>query len=203
MAIREGYYQDSVTVMNKGLEMVFVKILTIFTSIDLSHNNFHGEIPTTIGDLPSLIVLNLSSNHFEGLILSSLGNLKQLESLDLSNNKLVGRIPQQLASLTFLAYLNLSMNQLTGPIPQGGQFSTFPISSFVGNVELCGFPLSKKCGIPDEQPTPDEEPESEKGFSWKAVLVGYGCSFVIGAIGGNIVISKKPNWLVRIYGRRL
>ncbi|PON67047.1 LRR domain containing protein [Parasponia andersonii] len=65
-----GSNKDSVTVMNKGLEMVLVRILTIFTSIDLSNNNFHGEIPRTVGDLPSLIVLNLSSNYFEGLISS-------------------------------------------------------------------------------------------------------------------------------------
>ena len=54
-----GYYQDSVTVTNKGSEMKLVKILIIFTSIDLSYNNFHGEIPSSIGDLQSLVVLNL------------------------------------------------------------------------------------------------------------------------------------------------
>ena len=184
--------------------MEFKKILTIFTSIDLSNNNFHGEIPRTIGDLRSIIVLNLSNNAFEGLIPPSLGNLKELESLDLSNNKLFGRIPQELASLTFLAFLNLSENQLTGPIPQGPQINTFPISSFEGNVELCGFPLSKKCEGTDETPTDHgRESESENGFGWKAVVTGYGCGFVIGVIGGRHVMSKKPNWIIRIYGRKI
>ncbi|KAF8391156.1 hypothetical protein HHK36_023457 [Tetracentron sinense] len=45
------YYQDSVTVMNKGLEMVYEKILTIFTTIDFSYNRFQGEIPESIGNL--------------------------------------------------------------------------------------------------------------------------------------------------------
>nr|XP_048324675.1 receptor-like protein 33 [Ziziphus jujuba var. spinosa] len=131
--IGEGYYHNSVTFMNKGQEMELIKILTIFVAIDLSNNGLHGEIPTTIGDLQSLIVLNLSSNCFTGAIPSSLGNLPELESLDLSNNKLSGVIPQQLISLTFLGYLNLSVYDLTGPIPQGGQVWVFPSSSFEGN----------------------------------------------------------------------
>jgi hypothetical protein len=79
-----AYYKDSITVMNKGVEMEFVKILTIFTSIDLSNNGFHGEILDSVGTLKDLIVLNLSSNNFIGRIPSSLGNLIELESLDLS-----------------------------------------------------------------------------------------------------------------------
>ncbi|KAM6578674.1 hypothetical protein CsatB_030511 [Cannabis sativa] len=205
MERKEDYYQNSVTLMNKGSEMKLMKILTIFTSIDLSNNHFHGEIPTSIGDLPSLIVLNLSSNNFEGQIMSSLGNLKQLESLDLSKNKLFGTIPRELASLTFLSYLNLSQNQLTGPIPQGGQMATFQNSSFQGNVGLCGFPLSMKCEQSnDEKPSSsDQEHESsENGFTWRSVMVGYGSGFVVGAIGGYFIISKKPNWVTRIYGRK-
>uniref|UniRef100_A0A2N9IAH7 Leucine-rich repeat-containing N-terminal plant-type domain-containing protein n=1 Tax=Fagus sylvatica TaxID=28930 RepID=A0A2N9IAH7_FAGSY len=66
-----GYYEDSITVMNKGLEMELVKILTIFIAIDLSNNRFCGEIPNTMGNLKELIVLNLSSNSFTGPIPSS------------------------------------------------------------------------------------------------------------------------------------
>ena len=156
-----AYYKDSIMVMNKGVEMEFVKILTIFTSIDLSNNGFHGEIPDSVGTLKDLIVLNLSSNNFIGRIPSSLGNLIELESLDLSRNKLLGEIPQQLTSLTFLAYLNLSHNQLTGLIPQGGQFGTFENSSFEGNLGLCGPPFSKKC---KNNETPTFEPSKESSF---------------------------------------
>ncbi|XP_062078857.1 putative receptor like protein 25 [Humulus lupulus] len=171
--------------------MEYVRILTIFTCIDLSNNNFHGEIPKSVGDLQSLIVLNLSSNNFDGHIPLSIENLKEIESLDLSNNKLSGRIPQELAALTFLAYLNLSNNQLTGPIPQGGQISTFLNSSFYGNEELCGFPLSKECDSSDESPsTLEHESEFESGFGWKAVLVGFGCGFLGGLLGGYFFISK-------------
>ncbi|KAL5550447.1 hypothetical protein UlMin_000623 [Ulmus minor] len=40
-----AYYRDSVTITGKGIEMNLVKIITIFTSIDLSSNKFDGPIP--------------------------------------------------------------------------------------------------------------------------------------------------------------
>uniref|UniRef100_A0A7N2L7H2 Disease resistance R13L4/SHOC-2-like LRR domain-containing protein n=1 Tax=Quercus lobata TaxID=97700 RepID=A0A7N2L7H2_QUELO len=194
------YYKDSIMVMNKGEEMVLVKILIIFTSIDLSNNRFHGEIPDTMGMLKDLIVLNLSSNSFTSHIPSSLGNLTELESLDLSRNKLSGEIPHQLLSLTYLAYLNLSNNQLMGPIPQGGQFWTFDDSSFEGNLGLCGPQLSKKCGH-SETPTFEPSKESSFGewFNWKVVVIGYACGFVIGLLTEHVITSKRPNWFVRTF----
>uniref|UniRef100_A0A7N2LAZ2 non-specific serine/threonine protein kinase n=1 Tax=Quercus lobata TaxID=97700 RepID=A0A7N2LAZ2_QUELO len=171
-----NYYKDSMTIVNKGVELKFEKILTIFTAIDLSNNRFCGEIPNSLGNLKALIVLNLSSNNFMSHIPSSLGNLVVLESLDLSRNSLSGEIPQELTNLIFLEYLNLSQNQLSGPIPQGRQFLTFQISSFEGNFGLCGFPLSKKCGN-NEIPTSEMRHESSlgEGFCWKVVVIGYAC----------------------------
>lgn len=155
------YYQDSVTIMNKGNEMVLVRILTIFVSLDLSNNRFHGKIPHEIGDLKSLVVLNLSRNAFEGRIPSSIGDLVELESLDLSRNKLSGTIPQQLTSLTFMSAFNVSYNNLTGSIPGGNQFNTYGNDSYLGNINLCGQPLSKKCGPDDSTPEPPSEGEGE------------------------------------------
>uniref|UniRef100_A0A803PNM4 Disease resistance R13L4/SHOC-2-like LRR domain-containing protein n=1 Tax=Cannabis sativa TaxID=3483 RepID=A0A803PNM4_CANSA len=199
------YYKDSIVIVQKGYEIEFEKILTIFTAIDLSNNKFDGTIPSSIGDLLAIKVINLSNNTFDGLIPTFIGNLKELESLDLSNNNLFGRIPGELATLTFLSYLNLSGNNLSGPIPSGGQFNTFENTSFVGNVGLCDFPLSKKCedtNAVDEYSQQCDESD-ENGFGWEAVLIGYGCSFVIGAIGGFVIISKKPKWLANIFGRYL
>lgn len=148
----EEYYQDSVVVTLKGTEIELQKILTVFTTIDFSSNGFDGEISQVIGKLHSLRLLNLTHNHFTGKIPSSLGNLAKLESLDLSSNNLTGKIPKQLASLTSLSVLNLSHNRLDGPIPQGPQFNTIQEDSYIGNLGLCGFSLTKKCGN-DEAPT--------------------------------------------------
>jgi hypothetical protein len=38
------YYRDTVTITSKGLEVELVKILTIFTTIDFSCNNFDSPI---------------------------------------------------------------------------------------------------------------------------------------------------------------
>ncbi|KAF8391159.1 hypothetical protein HHK36_023460 [Tetracentron sinense] len=182
----DTYYQDSVTMVIKGVEIVYEKILTIFSTIDFSNNRFQGEIPESIGNLSSLRALNFSSNSFTGCIPSSLGNLTKIESLDLSQNKLSGKIPQQLTSLTFLAVLNLSRNHLMGPIPRGQQFDTFLSTSYEGNSRLCGLPLVKKCAYTDavQQPTflfhqdQDLEATSEE-FDWKILLMGYGCGMYI------------------------
>ena len=85
------YYQDRITVTSKGLDIELVKILTVFTLIDISANKLEGPIPETIGELKSLHVPNLSHNALMGKIPLSLGNLSQLESLDLSSNKITGR----------------------------------------------------------------------------------------------------------------
>ncbi|KAM3754646.1 hypothetical protein ACB098_03G181900 [Castanea mollissima] len=78
MGDTSNYYKDSLTIVNKGVELELVKILTIFTAIDLSDNRFYGEIPDIVGNLKALIVLNLSSNNFMSHIPSSLGNLVEL-----------------------------------------------------------------------------------------------------------------------------
>ncbi|XP_048433254.1 receptor-like protein 33 [Pyrus x bretschneideri] len=104
--------QNAVTVTSKGLKINLLKIISIFTLIDFSCNNFSGQVPKEIGDFESLYVLNLFKNVFTGESSLSLGNIRNLEFLDLSHNKLSRKIPPQLANLSFLSFMNLSNNQL-------------------------------------------------------------------------------------------
>ncbi|XP_038991871.1 receptor-like protein 12 [Hibiscus syriacus] len=132
------YYEDSVTIVNKGVELFYEKVLTILTCLDLSNNSFHGRIPEDIHILRSLKVLNLSHNSFSGEIPSALDNLKELESLDLSMNNLSGKIPPQLTGLTFLAAFNLSYNQLEGSIPQATNSLHFQTALTLGIQSYVG-----------------------------------------------------------------
>ncbi|KAJ7954450.1 putative Phytosulfokine receptor [Quillaja saponaria] len=63
--------------------------------------------------------------------------MTNLETLDLSHNNLSGMIPP-LESLSFLSKFSVAYNDLYGIIPHGGQFLTFPESSFEENTKLCG-----------------------------------------------------------------
>ncbi|KAI5326031.1 hypothetical protein L3X38_035105 [Prunus dulcis] len=194
------YYQDAVTVVSKGSEVELVKILTIYTSLDLSCNNFSGSIPKEIGELKALYILNLSSNALTGEIPSSLGNLLKVESLDLSNNSLRGEIPPQLARLTFLSFLNVSSNHLVGRIPTSTQFSTFPAASFTGNEGLWGPPLTGDNTTELSPPPPSEKgfPHSGPEIDFDVLSVEIGCIFGFGTVVMPLVFCKRwRKWYYR------
>ncbi|KAH0683417.1 hypothetical protein KY290_023485 [Solanum tuberosum] len=194
---RDYLYHVSLVIKVNEFDM---RITSIMTSVDLSSNRFEGDIPNSIGSLSSLVLLNLSRNNFRGHIPAEIAKLQQLKALDLSWNRLIGEVPGQLSSLTFLEVLNLSYNHLAGRIPIGKQFNTFPDDSYCGNLDLCGFPLSKKCGNnnrPDESilEQDDEDSVFASGFTWEAVVIGYGMIFGL-LMGGLVFLLEKPKWFV-------
>ncbi|CAL1353237.1 unnamed protein product [Linum trigynum] len=85
--------------------------------LDLSGNNFNGEIPSSFGNLSRLELLDLSVNKFDGSIPRELGSLTNLKSLNLSNNMLMGEIPGELQGLKSLEELQISSNRLNGSLP--------------------------------------------------------------------------------------
>ncbi|XP_031384173.1 receptor like protein 26-like [Punica granatum] len=206
----KGGYDFSMTIVNKGTVMVYAKILEYLTVIDLSSNNFTGEIPKSIGSLEGLHLLNLSHNLLAGRIPPALNGLTNLEALDLSRNHLSGEIPEKLTELTYLAVFNVSYNQLSGSIPRVKQFNTFDNSSYKGNAGLCGEPLSKKCAGPDNvaPPAPAAGDDHEGSntlfddFDWKIILMGFASGLVIGVVLGQGISIRGDNLFVRKFGRR-
>ncbi|TKY68685.1 Receptor protein 12 [Spatholobus suberectus] len=129
----------------KGQELNYWHALKFVHSVDLSSNDLSGPIPLELVSLSALQSLNLSQNRLEGKIPNGIGNMKYLESLDLSRNQLSGEIPQSMSNLSFLSSLNLSYNHFSGQIPLGTQLQSFDAFSYIGNPQLCGDPLPKKC----------------------------------------------------------
>lgn len=199
-----SYYLDSVTLIMKGFEVEVKRVLSIYSTIDLSANKFGGEVPESVGNLYALKQLNLSHNSFTGSIPPALGQLQAaLESLDLSSNQFTGQIPRQLQNLTYLGKFNVSENQLSGPIPPLKQ--PFDESSFLGN-NLCGFPL-KDCARRNSAPTnnlssihnPADHLDLADGFTWKSVALGYGFGMIIGLFLGSLMLyNGQPKWVLKI-----
>ncbi|GKA97561.1 leucine-rich repeat-containing protein [Tanacetum coccineum] len=73
--------------------------------LDLSRNNFSGELPENIGNTTSINYLVVSENDFSGLIPKSISNLTGLQLLDLSRNRFSGNLP-----VLGARYLDLSDN---------------------------------------------------------------------------------------------
>ncbi|KAF6143039.1 hypothetical protein GIB67_041107, partial [Kingdonia uniflora] len=133
-------------------------------ALDLSSNQFSGEIPSNIGVFSNLQFLNMSRNSLFGAIPMSVGELKALAILDLSGNRLnmsipidiggavslkelrleknflAGNIPTQIVKFTSLTTLFLAQNKLTGPVPAAIakliklQFVDLSVNSLTGSL---------------------------------------------------------------------
>ncbi|KAK2639693.1 hypothetical protein Ddye_027488 [Dipteronia dyeriana] len=185
--------RESVFLVWKGIEYEYSSILNLLRVIDLSKNNFSGEIPREVTSLLELQSLNFSHNSFSGRIPQKIGAMRQIESIDLSTNQLSGEIPQSISSLTFLSRLNFSSNNLSGKIPLSTQIQSLEASSFTGN-DLCGPPLPD---CKDNVGTPEHEnggkDGNEHGMDWFWFYVSMAPGFVVGFWGfiGPLLINRR------------
>ncbi|KAE8801912.1 putative receptor-like protein kinase [Hordeum vulgare] len=136
--------------------------------LDFASNNISGEIPASIGECQSLQHLNISGNSLQGKIPSSMEQLKGLLVLDLSSNNLSGSIPQFLGNLKGISALNLSLNNFEGEVPKHGVFLNATAISITGNEGLCG-------GIPQLKLPPCSNHTTKKA-SRKLVVIISICS---------------------------
>jgi hypothetical protein len=94
---------------------------TILTRIDLRAMGLSGTIPTEIGLLKELTLLDLqgfptNNDVVRGTIPSEIGHLERLGVLRLAGNEISGKIPDQLYNLLSLQIVNIGFNEISGQI---------------------------------------------------------------------------------------
>jgi Leucine-rich repeat (LRR) protein len=118
--------------------------LTLLENLELSWNQFSGEIPGDIVKLKNIWQLELYFNFLTGTLPVGFGNLTSLVNLDVSNNSLQGNI-SEVRFLTKIASLHLYENQFIGEIPEElGEFNKLVGFSIYAN-KFTG-PLPQKLG---------------------------------------------------------
>ncbi|BAT83488.1 hypothetical protein LR48_Vigan03g036200 [Vigna angularis] len=129
---------------NMGLKGEFprgIKNCSSMTGLDFSLNRLSNTIPADISTLLTYATtIDLSSNDFTGEIPASLSNCTYLNTLRLDQNQLSGQIPSNLSQLPRLKAFSVSNNLLTGPVPAFNA-SVADAGSYANNSGLCGGPL--------------------------------------------------------------
>lgn len=85
--------------------------------LDLSSNDFTGEMPKNFSDRSQLQLLNLSYNRYSGQVPVSIGELQLLQYLWLDSNRLYGTLPSAIANCSSLIHLSAEDNSLKGLLP--------------------------------------------------------------------------------------
>ncbi|PPD97972.1 hypothetical protein GOBAR_DD05045 [Gossypium barbadense] len=169
-----------------GATFLYNNIISFLPTLDLSYN-MSGTIWPSFGNLRRLHVLNLNKNRLRGSIPESLSGMKNLETLDLSRNKLSGKYQNHLCSSVFCPS-SVWHNELYGEIPMGGQFMTFPSSSFQRNNGLCGGPYIP-CSL--QQAPVDESPSEAMTVFGPQFGFGVATGFVL-----TIIVCFMSGWIL-------
>ncbi|XP_062090988.1 receptor-like protein EIX2 [Humulus lupulus] len=190
-------YDDQILLTWKGTLSEYKSTLRLVKMIDLSSNKLTGELPRQIVELNGLVSLNLSRNNLSGQIPAEIGKLVSLDALDLSRNHFSGKIPSTLSEVDRLNTLDLSRNNLSGKIPTGPQLQTRDEAAYMGNPELCGSPLQKKCPGEEEPITQlggHLENDSQDAFISKGFFISLALGFMAGFWGICCTLIFNKSW---------
>ncbi|CAN4096521.1 unnamed protein product [Withania somnifera] len=130
---------------NHHLKGFLPKIHPSSTLLELSiaGTGISGELPSSIGTLSSLNLLDLYGCQFSGSIPDSVGNLTLIRQLDFSKNNFTNHIPSTISKWKHLTLLDLRSNSLQGDIPDVFSNLQNLVGLFLSNNSFTGpFPSS-------------------------------------------------------------
>ncbi|KFK34854.1 hypothetical protein AALP_AA5G201700 [Arabis alpina] len=170
--------------------------LTQLQEFSFSHNKISGTLPSELSKLTKLRTMDISSNSVSGQIPETLGSISSLTHLDLSQNKLTGEIPISISDLNSLSFFNVSYNNLSGSVPSLLS-QKFNSTSFVGNLQLCGYSVSTLCPTVNP-PLPSPRKSSHRTLSTKdIILIVSGALLIVLLILVSVLLCcllrKKPD----------
>ncbi len=106
----------------------------------VAQNNLEGAIPSTLGTLSNMRVLDLSGNNLQGTIPEEIGNLIRLTTLDLGSNQITGAVPLAVAEVGVTTTVcSFADNDPGLCIPDTPPFRA------LGADPICGLPLRSTC----------------------------------------------------------
>lgn len=109
------------TYLKSGFENLFK--LSSLSSMCLSNTGLHGSLPDDFGlNFPALIECSLNGNHFTGSIPSTMGKMENLKLLNLARNQFSGHIPKNIGSIPGLENADFGGNQLSS-FQEGTKFT--------------------------------------------------------------------------------
>uniref|UniRef100_A0A7S1VRZ1 L domain-like protein n=1 Tax=Grammatophora oceanica TaxID=210454 RepID=A0A7S1VRZ1_9STRA len=104
----------------EGLLPTELGVLVDLEILDLSVNRLKGGIPSQWKAFERLTVLNMSDNELQGNIDPDLFRRWSLmRSMSLYHNFLTGAIPDSIGDMADLEYIYMEVNRFTGPLPPG------------------------------------------------------------------------------------
>ncbi|XP_043703972.1 probably inactive leucine-rich repeat receptor-like protein kinase IMK2 [Telopea speciosissima] len=175
--------------------------LSSLVQLNLEGNHLDNRIPEDVNRLHNLSILNLSRNQFNNQIPVTVGNISSLTQLDLSQNRLTGGIPASLINLTNIISFNVSYNNLSGPVPflLSEKFNS---TSFLGNLQLCGYSVSTPCPSAPPPSLETTKPCHRKLSAKDIILIAAGallavllllCCILLGCLIRKRAASKAKN----------
>mmetsp|Transcript_37352 Transcript_37352/g.90120 ORF Transcript_37352/g.90120 Transcript_37352/m.90120 type:complete len:460 (+) Transcript_37352:64-1443(+) len=113
----------------------------------LERGSITGPIPSSYGNLKSLLLLDFDFNNLDGTLPESLWTLTSLRQLDLNDNNFVGELSDEIGQLRQLRFFQIDNNMMEGVIPTAlGDIPNFSLIGLSGNNFEGAMP-SKVCDL--------------------------------------------------------